>query len=119
MTDRKSPGIFENCRISLNNAGSWIGPADLGAVTTMLRLAQLIDDLLDMGETKDLAPLLSRLSTIMDQLQLTPKSRIDQDLSTKKEESNGDEFQTAYLRIVNTADPIKARAGKKPGSDSK
>jgi hypothetical protein len=119
MTEKKSPTIFDNCKISLNNAGSWIGPADLGAVTTLLRLARLIDDLLDMGETKDLAPLLSRLSTIMDQLQLTPKSRIDQDLSTKKEESNGDEFQEGYLRIVNPADPIKSRPGKKSGSISK
>jgi hypothetical protein len=119
MTEKKSPTIFDNCKISLTNAGSWIGPADLGAVTTLLRLARLIDDLLDMGETKDLAPLLSRLSTIMDQLQLTPKSRIDQDLSTKKEESNGDEFQQSYLRIVNTADPIKANPGKKPRSPSK
>jgi hypothetical protein len=119
MTEKKFPGIFENCKISLNNAGSWIGPADLGAVTTLLRLARLIDDLLDIGETKDLAPLLSRLSTIMDQLQLTPKSRINQDLSTKKEESNGDEFQNSYLRIVNTADPVKSRPRKKPGSTSK
>lgn len=118
MTVQKIPGIFENCKIALNNAGSWVGPADLGAVTTLLRLARLIDDLLDMGETKDLAPLLSRLTSIMDQLQLTPKSRIDQDLSTKKEESNGDEFQTAYLRIVNPADPIEARPGKKSRSDS-
>ena len=118
MTEKKFPGIFENCKIALNNAGSWIGPADLGAVTTLLRLARLIDDLLDMGETKDLAPLLSRLSTIMDQLQLTPKSRIDQDLSTKKEESNGDEFQKDYLRIVNPADPIKSSPGKKSRSPS-
>jgi hypothetical protein len=118
MTDKMIPNIFDNCTISLNNAGSWIGPADLGAVTTLLRLARLIDDLLDIGETKDLAPLLSRLSTIMDQLQLTPKSRIDQDLSTKKDESNGDEFQKTYLRIVNTADPIKPRQRKKPGSPS-
>ena len=119
MTEKKMPNIFDNCQISLNNAGSWVGPADLGAVTTLLRLARLIDDLLDMGETKDLAPLLSRLSTIMDQLQLTPKSRIDQDLSTKKEESNGDEFQNTYLRIVNTQDPVKSSPGKKPGSTSK
>ena len=115
----KMPSIFDNCQIALNNAGSWIGPADLCAVTTLLRLARLIDELLDMGETKDLAPLLSRLSTIMDQLQLTPKSRIDQDLSTKKEESNGDEFQNTYLRIVNTADPIKSNQSKKPGSPGK
>jgi hypothetical protein len=119
MIEKKIPNIYNNCEIALNNAGSWIGPADIGAVATLLRLARLIDNLLDMGETKDLAPLLSRLSTIMDQLQLTPKSRIDQDLSTKKDESNGDEFQKTYLRIVNTTDPIKPRQGKKPGSTSK
>jgi hypothetical protein len=119
MNYPKIPNIYKNCEISLNNAGSWIGPADVGAIATLLRLARLIDDLLDMGETKDLAPLLSRLSTIMDQLQLTPKSRIDQDLSTKKEESNGDEFQNTYLRIVNTQDPVKSSPGKKPGSISK
>lgn len=119
MTHKMIPNIFDNCQISLNNAGSWIGPADLGAVTTLLRLARLIDDLLDMGETKDLAPLLSRLSTIMDQLQLTPKSRIDQNLSTKKDEFHGDEFQQNYLRIVNTPDSIKSNKGKNTRSPSK
>ena len=115
MIEKKLPTIFDNCQIALSNAGSWIGPADLGAVTTLLRLARLIDDLLDLGETKDLAPLLSRLATIMDSLQLTPKSRIDQDLSTRKEDS-GDKFQSNYLRLINTADPIKPDPRKKPGS---
>jgi hypothetical protein len=118
MIQKKIPNIYNNCEIALNNAGSWIGPADLGAVATLLRLARLIDNLLDMGETKDLAPLLSRLATVMDQLQLNPKSRIDQDLSIKKDESNGEEFQQTYLRIVNTADPIKPRPRKKPGTVS-
>jgi hypothetical protein len=76
-----------------------------------LRVARLCDSLLDAGETKDLAPLLSRLHSIMDSLHMTPKSRSDQP-ATAVRETDVNSLSEAYLRIVKTEgrDPAPKRA---------
>ena len=112
------PTIEDNCRIALANNGQYLKPADNGAVATLLRVARLCDSLLDAGETKDLAPLLSRLHSIMESLHMTPKSRSDQPATAVKE-TDVNSLSEAYLRIVKTEsrDPAPKRA--KPRTPSK
>lgn len=111
------PSIEANVRISLANSGKNLSPADVGATAALLRLSRLIDTMLDVGETKDLAALYSRLNSLMDSLHLTPKARNDATVQPK-ELDNGDEFQQAYLRIVGTPNPVKKAAGQKPRANS-
>ena len=113
------PTIENNLRISLANAGDWVGPSDTGAIAALLRLARLIDDLFDMGESKDLPSLLARLTVLMEQLQLTPKARAEQDLLPKEIKKDGQDFQEAYLRLVGAEGKDQASKGKKPGSSSR
>jgi hypothetical protein len=105
------PTIEDNCRIALANNGQYLKPADNGAIAALLRVARLCDSLLDAGETKDLAPLLSRLHSIMDSLHMTPKSRSDQP-ATAVRETDVNSLSEAYLRIVKTEgrDPAPKRA---------
>jgi hypothetical protein len=112
------PTIENNVRISLANSGQWIGPADNGAIAALLRLARLIDQLFDIGETKDLPQLLARLTVLMEQLRLTPKARQDQDLTPKEELKDGSDFQAAYLRLVGAESPDNTSKGKKPRASS-
>jgi hypothetical protein len=114
----KLPTIENNVRIALANAGDWIGPADNGAIAALIRLSRLIDQLFDIGETKDLPPLLARMTTLMEQLQITPKSRADQDLTAKEDQKDGTDFATAYLRIVGAAGEDGTGQGKKPRTAS-
>ena len=117
--DQKLPSIEANCRIALANSGDWIGSSDTAAVAALLRLARLIDQLFDIGETKDLPALLARLTILMEQLQITPKARQDQDLSIREIKKDGSDFQEAYLRLVSTSSPDDSSKGKKSGTASK
>jgi len=121
MSDKTEslPTIENNVRIALANSRDWITPSDNGAIATLLRLSRLIDELFNMGETKDLPPLLSRLTSLMEQLQLTPKSRADQDLTPKEMKSDGSNFQEAYLRIVGSSSKDNTGQGDKPRPASK
>lgn len=112
-TNEKLPSIEANVRIALANSGDWIGPSDTAAIAALLRLARLIDQLFDMGETKDLPPLLGRLTILMEQLQITPKARESQDLLPKEIKKDGADFQAAYLRLVDSTGPDDSRQGKK------
>lgn len=117
--EQKLPSIEANCRIALANSGDWIGTSDTAAVAALLRLARLIDQLFDIGETKDLPALLARLTILMEQLQITPKARQDQDLSTREIKKDGSDFQEAYLRLVSTSSPDDSSKGQKPRTSSK
>lgn len=117
-SDDKPLSIEANIKIALANSGDWIGPSDTGAIAALMRLAKLIDQLFDMGETKDLPALLARLTNLMEQLQITPKARSDQDLLPKEIKKDGADFQEAYLRLVSTASPDDSRQGKKSGTAS-
>lgn len=112
------PTIEDNCRIALANNGEFLKPADNGAVATLLRVARLCDSLLDAGETKDLAPLLSRLHSIMESLHMTPKSRSDQP-ATAVRETDVNSLSEAYLRIVKTPGGDPAPKRTKSGTTSK
>lgn len=116
---QKLPSIEANCRIALANSGDWIGSSDTAAVAALLRLARLIDQLFDIGETKDLPALLARLTILMEQLQITPKARQDQDLSIREIKKDGSDFQEAYLRLVSTSSPDDSSKRKKSGTASK
>lgn len=117
-TNQTLPTIEANVRIALANSGNWLGSADTGAIAALLRLSRLIDQLFDMGETKDLPALLARLTSLMDALQLTPKSRQDQDLTSKEDSQNGSDIQEAYLRIVGSKSKDQTGQGRKPGAAS-
>ena len=118
-TSKSLPTIEDNCRISLANLGGSLKPADTGAVAALLRVARLCDSLLDAGETKDLAPLLSRLHSIMDSLHMTPKSRADQTLNPVKDLTNVQSLSEAYLRIVKAPGGDDAPKRAKPRTPSK
>jgi hypothetical protein len=113
------PTIEENCRISLANLGQTFKPADTGAIAALLRVARLCDSLLDAGETKDLAPLLSRLHSIMDSLHMTPKSRADQTAPDPKDATDVKTLSEAYLRIVKTSGGDAAPDRPKPRTPRK
>jgi hypothetical protein len=117
-TSERLPTIEDNCRIALANNGEFLKPADNGAVATLLRVARLCDSLLDAGETKDLAPLLSRLHSIMESLHMTPKSRSDQP-ATAVRETDVNSLSEAYLRIVKTEGRDLAPKRAKPGTPGK
>ena len=117
-TSERLPTIEDNCRIALANNGEFLKPADNGAVATLLRVARLCDSLLDAGETKDLAPLLSRLHSIMESLHMTPKSRSDQP-ATAVRETDVNSLSEAYLRIVKTEGRDSAPKRAKPRTPSK
>ena len=121
MTDKQKslPTIEDNCRIALANSGQSLKPADNGAVATLLRVARLCDSLLDAGETKDLAPLLSRLHSIMDSLHMTPKSRADQTAPDVKDATDVKTLSEAYLRLVQTPGGDDAPKRAKPRTPSK
>jgi hypothetical protein len=111
--------IEDNCRISLANNGEFLKPADNGAVATLLRVARLCDSLLDAGETKDLAPLLSRLHSIMESLHMTPRSRSDQPAQAVKDVTDVKSLSEAYLRIVSSEGGDNAPKRAKPRTASK
>jgi hypothetical protein len=113
------PTIEDNCRIALTNLGQSLKPADNGAIAALLRVARLCDSLLDAGETKDLAPLLSRLHSIMDSLHMTPKSRADQTAPDPKDATDVKTLSEAYLRIVQTPGRDDAPKRAKPRTPSK
>jgi hypothetical protein len=117
-TSERFPTIEDNCRIALVNNGEYLKPADNGAVATLLRVARLCDSLLDAGETKDLAPLLSRLHTIMESLHMTPKSRSDQPTTAVKD-TDVNSLSEAYLRIVKAPGGDDAPKRAKPRTPSK
>ena len=117
-TSERLPTIEDNCRIALANNGEFLKPADNGAVAALLRVARLCDSLLDAGETKDLAPLLSRLHSIMDSLHMTPKSRSDQPTTAVKD-TDVNSLSEAYLRIVKTEGRDRAPKRAKPGTPGK
>jgi hypothetical protein len=117
-TSERLPTIEDNCRIALANNGQYLKPADNGAIAALLRVARLCDSLLDAGETKDLAPLLSRLHSIMESLQMTPKSRSDQP-ATAVRETDVNSLSEAYLRIVKTPGGDVAPKRAKPRTPSK
>jgi hypothetical protein len=81
-------------------------------------LARLCDALFDSGETKDLAPLMSRLHSIMDSLHMTPKSRSDQPVTDTKVEPDVKSLSEAYLRIVQTPGGDVAPKRPKPRTPS-
>jgi hypothetical protein len=118
-TSERLPTIEDNCRISLANLGQSLKPADTGAIAALLRVARLCDSLLDAGETKDLAPLLSRLHSIMDSLHMTPKSRADQAAPEVKDATDVKTLSEAYLRIVQTPSGDDAPKRAKPRTPSK
>ena len=118
-TSKTLPTIEENCRISLVNLEQSLKPADTGAIAALLRVARLCDSLLDAGETKDLAPLLSRLHSIMDSLHMTPKSRADQTAPDPKDATDVKTLSEAYLRIVQTPGRDVAPDRPKPRTPSK
>jgi hypothetical protein len=113
------PTIEDNCRIALANNGEFLKPADNGAVAALLRVARLCDSLLDAGETKDLAPLLSRLHSIMDSLHMTPKSRSDQPAQAVKDVTDVKSLSEAYIRLVQTPSGDNAPKRAKPRTPSK
>jgi hypothetical protein len=113
------PTIEDNCRISLVNSGQYLKPSDNGAIAALLRVARLCDSLLDAGETKDLAPLLSRLHSIMDSLLMTPKSRADQTTPDPKDLTDVKSLSEAYLRIVKAPGGDVAPKRAKPRTPSK
>jgi hypothetical protein len=117
-TSERLPTIEDNCRIALANNGQYFKPADNGAIAALLRVARLCDSLLDAGETKDLAPLLSRLHSIMESLHMTPKSRSDQP-ATAVRETDVNSLSEAYLRIVKTPGGDVAPKRAKPRTPSK
>jgi hypothetical protein len=117
-TFERLPTIEDNCRIALANNGQYLKPADNGAIAALLRVARLCDSLLDAGETKDLAPLLSRLHSIMESLHMTPKSRSDQP-ATAVRETDVNSLSEAYLRIVKTPGGDVAPKRAKPRTPSK
>ena len=117
-TSERLPTIEDNCRIALANNGQYLKPADNGAIAALLRVARLCDSLLDAGETKDLAPLLSRLHSIMESLHMTPKSRSDQP-ATAVRETDVNSLSEAYLRIVKTPGRDVAPKRAKPRTPSK
>lgn len=119
MTDKpeKIPTIENNIKIALANAGDWVGPADTGAITTLLRLARLCDALFDAGEAKDLAPLLGRLQSLMDALQLTPKSRQALTQLDDKAKTDGKQFAADYLRLIQTPHRNDTAKRAKPRPD--
>ena len=108
----------ENVEISLANAGEWLTPADVGAMTLLVRLAGMVDTLLDMGETKDLAPLVSRVQSLMNDLRLTPGARDVETPGPVKEVKNGEQFAQDYLRLVNASGGDNATQVKKPRTNS-
>ncbi len=111
--------IEDNCRIALANLGGSLKPADTGAIATLLRVARLCDSLLDAGETKDLAPLLSRLHSIMDSLHMTPKSRAELSAPDVKDATDVKTLSEAYLRIVKAPGGDDAPKRAKPRTPSK
>jgi hypothetical protein len=117
-TSKSLATIEDNCKIALANCGDWIKPADTAAIASLLRLARLCDALFDSGETKDLAPLMSRLHSIMDSLHMTPKSRSDQPVTDTKVEPDVKSLSEAYLRIVQTPGGDVAPKRPKPRTPS-
>ena len=111
----KNPlSIEENCKIALGNSGTYLTPADTGAIAALIRTARLCDSLFDLGETKDLAPLLSRLHSIMESLQMTPRSRTDQPLTDNKAAPDVKTLSEIYLRLVKPESPDDAVKRPKP-----
>ena len=110
------PTIEDNCRIALANNGQSLKPADNGAIAALLRVARLCDSLLDAGETKDLAPLLSRLHSIMESLHMTPRSRSDQPTQAVKDVTDAKSLSEAYIRLVQTPSRDVAVKRAKPGT---
>ena len=111
--------IEDNCRISLVDNLQILKPADNGAIAALLRVARLCDSLLDAGETKDLAPLLSRLHSIMESLHMTPRSRSDQPTQGVKDVTDAKSLSEAYLRLVQTPSRDDAVKRPKPRTPSK
>lgn len=118
-TPEKPLSIEENCKIALGNTGQNLKPADTGAIAALIRTARLCDSLFDMGETKDLAPLLSRLHAIMESLQMTPRSRSDQPLTETKAAPDVKSLSEIYLRLVSPEGGDQAIGGPKPRTPRK
>ena len=111
--------IEENCKIALANCGEWLKPADTAAIAALIRTARLCDALFDLGETKDLAPLLSRLHSIMESLQMTPRSRSDQPLTDTKAQPDVKTLTDQYLRLVKPKGTDDTVDGPKPRTPRK
>ena len=106
--------IKRNVEIALANSGSHVSASDLGAVATLLRLSQLLDDCFDVADLDRIPALLQRHLALMESLKLTPKSRAVVGQPVKESTDYGKEITERYLRLIPSA-PAK-QTSKRPKS---
>jgi len=104
MTQKDFERLFpKGLALSLNQAlagASWLTSTDGAAVALALRLAELLDVVLDTGEgIKDVPQLSARYLATLQQLHLTVDSRVT---AKQGEESDGTDYVGDYLRLINT-----------------
>ena len=91
--------IAESLEKSLK-AAAWVSTADSTAVATARRLARLLDDLIDSGESRDVAQLLARYVQLLSALRLTPESRSEQSKANDDQPQSLDAIQDSFARLV-------------------
>lgn len=97
----------------------WLTPADAGAVCLALKLAGVIDRILDGGQDLDkLAALAGRLVGVMKELKLTPLAR-DASKASPEEVDNGNKYAQSYLRLVSPENSKPKTTGTKPRTTRK
>ena len=108
--------VFENLKIALTNNGEHLTPVDVAGMALLARLAKAIDTAFDAGDLKDVPALVQRFTTLLDAYKLTPKSRNVVTTTTQEVADNGENFAKDYLRLIQTATPVKAGGRKVAGA---
>jgi len=110
--NKKDVSVFENLKIALANNGEHLTPVDVAGMALLARLAKAIDVAFDAGDLKDVPALVQRFTTLLDAYKLTPKSRNVVTTTSQEVADNGENFAKDYLRLIQTAAPVKASSGK-------
>lgn len=81
-------------------AAVWVSTVDGAAVATGRRIARLLDDLIDRGESREVAGLLARYLQLLSALRLTPESRDEQSKANDDTHKSIDSIQESYARLI-------------------
>jgi hypothetical protein len=116
--NKNAKSILKNVEIALANSGDHLGPIDVGAIATLVRLSELLDYCFDSGNIDQLPQLLRQHAQLMDALKLTPKSRAVSGAPQPIGIDHGKDFAENYLRLVKAPDPKQPRERAKPRTAS-
>jgi len=111
--------IAEQLGNCISEGQNWLTAADAGTVCLALKLAKLIDSIIDSGTDLDkLAALIGRLGSLLRELKLTPLAR-DASKASAEEVDSGIEYAQTYLRLVSASDSKPKTSRAKSGTTSK